>query len=67
MQLLSLVDGPQALRDALLTPPLVAWHGLFAAPRYVGPLERGLLTSAVYAVVFLGAAILGDRRREPSP
>jgi ABC-2 type transport system permease protein len=65
MQLLGLLDGPRALRAALLTPPFVAWHGLLAAPRYWGPLAQGLITSGVYLVVCVGAAVLVDRHREP--
>jgi ABC-type multidrug transport system ATPase subunit/ABC-type transport system involved in multi-copper enzyme maturation permease subunit len=65
MQLSSYVNGPSVIQRVLLTPPFVAWHGLFTEPRYYGPLLEGTATSGAYFVVCLAAAYLLLRRREP--
>ncbi len=64
MQLSSLVDGPHAVRRLLLTPAFEAWHGLFAEPRFYGPLLQGAATSAAYFAVCLSAAYLVVCRRQ---
>jgi len=64
MQLSSYVNGPSVIQRVLLTPPFVAWHGLFTEPRYYGPLLEGTATSGAYFVGGLAAAYLLLRRRE---
>ena len=64
MQLSSYVDGPRILQWSLLTPALVAWHGLFTEHPYCGPLIQGTATSGVYLVAGLTAAFLLFRRRD---
>jgi len=64
MQMLSFVDGFDTVRHLLLTTPFDAWHGLFAAKPYYGPLREGLVVCAAYLVVFLGAAYAVIRRRD---
>jgi ABC-2 type transport system ATP-binding protein len=64
MQLYSYVNGPYAVRRVLLTPPFVAWHGLFTDPPYYGPLIQGTAISAVYFVGGLAATYALLRRRE---
>lgn len=64
MQLLELVGGLGVVREVLLTTPYDAWHGLFAANRYYGPLVRGVVVSAVYLIGCLAAGYLLLRRRD---
>jgi ABC-2 type transport system permease protein len=58
------VNCPVVLERALLTPPLVAWHGLFNEHPFYGPLTQGVLTSSVYFLGGLTAAYLLFRRRQ---
>jgi len=51
MQLYSFVDGPEVIRQALITSAFGAWHGLLADPPYYGPLVRGSMVSVAYFVV----------------
>jgi ABC-2 type transport system permease protein len=64
MELTSFVNGPETLRRVLLTPPLVAWHGLFTEHPYYGPLLDGTLVSAAFFVGCLAAAYRLVRRRD---
>jgi ABC-2 type transport system permease protein len=64
MQLVGALGGVEALRPFLLTTPFEAWHGLLADPRFTGPLTEGLLTSAAWCAVCLGAAFVMLRRRD---
>jgi ABC-2 type transport system permease protein len=64
MQLSAYVNLPRAVDRALLTPPLVAWHGLFAEPPYYGPLTQGMVTSSVYFAGGLAATYVLLRRRD---
>jgi ABC-type multidrug transport system ATPase subunit/ABC-type transport system involved in multi-copper enzyme maturation permease subunit len=64
MELYSFVNGPEAVRRMMLTPPFVAWHGLFTEHPYYGPLARGTAISGVYIVGSLAAAYLLLRRRD---
>ena len=64
MQLVGALGGIEAIRPFLLTTGFEAWHGLFADPRFTGPLTQGLITSAVWCVLSLGAAFLMLRRRD---
>ena len=64
MQLVGALGGIEAFRPFLLTTGFEAWHGLFADPRFTGPLTQGLITSAVWCVLSLGAAFLMISRRD---
>jgi ABC-2 type transport system permease protein len=64
MQLVGALGGVEAIRPFLLTTPFEAWHGLFADPRFTGPLTEGLITSAAWCAVCLGAAFVMLRRRD---
>lgn len=48
LQVLSLVSLPAVLRDALLSTPFGAWHGLWALHPFRGPVWRGLGTATVW-------------------
>jgi ABC-2 type transport system permease protein len=63
MELTSFVNGPEVLRRVLLTPPFVAWHGLFTEHPYYGPLVEGAAISGAFFVGCLAAAyrIMGER------
>ncbi len=64
MQLSTYVNLPRAVSVTLLTPALVAWHGLFTEPPYYGPLAQGIATSGVYFFGCLAAAYVLLRRRD---
>jgi len=64
MQLIGALGGIETLRPFLLTTPFEAWHGLLTAPRFTGPLQQGVITSAGWSVVCLVAAYLIHRRRD---
>jgi ABC-2 type transport system ATP-binding protein len=64
MQLSTYVNLPRAMNVTLLTPALVAWHGLFTEPPYYGPLGQGIVTSCVYFFGSLAAAYVLLRRRD---
>jgi len=64
MQLVGALGGIETLRPFLLSTPFEAWHGLFAAPRFTGPLLDSLITSAGWSAVCLGAAFVILRRRD---
>ncbi|UQU62455.1 ABC transporter permease [Couchioplanes caeruleus] len=64
MQLLGSVSGLDLTRKLLLTTPFEAWHGLFAARPFTGPLTTGLAVSAGWTVLCLAGAYLSLRRRD---
>ena len=64
MQLVGALGGVEPIRPFLLSTPFEAWHGLLADPRFTGPLTQGLLTSAGWCVLSLGAAFVLLRRRD---
>jgi ABC-2 type transport system permease protein len=64
MQLLSLVGKGEVVRTLLLTSGFDAWHGLFTAPSYYGPLERSAVVAVAYIGVSLAAAWIILRRRD---
>jgi ABC-2 type transport system permease protein len=66
MQLYAFVDGPDAIRRAMLSAPFAAWHGLFAEPPFYGPLTEGTAISAAYFVASVGLAYVLFRRRDMS-
>jgi ABC-2 type transport system permease protein len=64
MQLYAFVDGPEMLRQLLLTSAFGAWHGLLAAPPYYGPLIQATIVSALYFVLCLAIAYRVLRHRD---
>ena len=64
MQLLALVDGPEAARRLLMTSAFGAWHGLLIAPPAHRPLIHAVTMNGVYFVVFLAGAYRVLRRRD---
>jgi ABC-2 type transport system permease protein len=64
MQLVGALGGVEAIRPYLLTTGFEAWHGLLADPRFTGPLTSGLLASAAWCALSLGAAFVLLRRRD---
>lgn len=56
MQLLTLVDGPEAVRRLFITSGFVAWHGLLSEPAYNGPLVYSVMISGGYTLACLGLA-----------
>ncbi|MGI5232195.1 ABC transporter permease [Actinoallomurus sp. CA-142502] len=64
MQLASLVNAPAAVRALLLTTPFGAWHGLFTATPFYGPLVQGAIVCAGYFVLCVGGAYALLRRRD---
>lgn len=64
MQLLTLVDGPEAARRLLMTSAFNAWHGLLTEPPYYWPLVHAAAIGGAYFVVFLVGAFRVLRRRD---
>jgi ABC-2 type transport system ATP-binding protein len=64
MELTSFLNGPDTVRRLLLTPPFVAWHGLFTERPFYGPLLDGTAISGVYFVTCLAAAYWMVRERD---
>jgi len=64
MQLVSMLDLPGVVRQLLLTPPFIAWHGLFTEPPFHGPLVEGSAISGAYLVACLAAAYRTVRARD---
>jgi ABC-2 type transport system permease protein len=63
LQFVSLINLPTSGQLALLSTPFEAWHGFWADPAFYGPFRDGLLTSAVWFVVFAALSWLVFRRR----
>ena len=64
MQLVGAMGGAQALRPYLPTTAYEAWHGFLATPAFFGPFVTGLITSAVWTALTLGASWILLRRRD---
>jgi ABC-2 type transport system ATP-binding protein len=64
MEMTSFLDGPDVVRRMLLTPPFVAWHGLFTEHPYYGPLIEGTAISSAYLVGCLAGAYQLIRERD---
>lgn len=64
MQLASLVNAPEVVRMLLLTTPFGAWHGLFTATPFYGPLTQGTIVCVIYFVLCVGGAYALLRRRD---
>jgi ABC-2 type transport system permease protein len=64
MQLVGALGGVEAVRPFLFTTGFDAWHGLFAAPHFYGPLQVAALTGAIWTGVCLLVSFLIFRRRD---
>jgi ABC-2 type transport system permease protein len=64
MELYALVNGPDAVRRAMLNAPFGAWHGLAAEPRFYGPLVEGAAVSVAYLATSLAIAYTLFARRD---
>jgi ABC-2 type transport system permease protein len=64
MQLYAFLNGADTIRHMLLVTQFDAWHGLFAAHPYYGPLDQGALVSIGYIVICLAVAYMALRRRD---
>lgn len=66
LQLLLLVGGLGRVPSVLPNASFVAWHGLWASPRFVGPAVQGGCAALVYASLCLVLAWRSFRRRDLS-
>jgi ABC-2 type transport system permease protein len=64
MQLYALIDGPEIVRQLLITSAFGAWHGLLAEPQYDRPLAYGAAVSGAYVVMCLALAYRILQRRD---
>lgn len=64
MQLVSTLGGLDLARRLLLTTGFEAWHGLFTAPRFTGPIVQAGAVAAGWAAVCLVIGYLALRRRD---
>jgi len=64
MGLASSLGGTGWLRRALLSTPLEAWHGLFTATPFAGPLVQGAVVSLLWTAACLAAAHRSLCRRD---
>lgn len=64
MQLISTLGGLDLARRLLLTTGLEAWHGLFTAERFTGPIGQAAAVAAAWIVVCLLTGYLALRRRD---
>jgi ABC-2 type transport system permease protein len=64
MQLYAFVDGPETVRQMLITSAFGAWHGLLTDTPYYGPLLEGTMVSATYFVACLVVAYHMLRQRD---
>lgn len=64
MQLLALVDGPEPVRQILVSSAFGAWHGLLTAPPFYRPLFYGTVVSGIYFAVCLAISYYIVRRRD---
>jgi ABC-2 type transport system permease protein len=64
MQLLALVDLPQAVQTALLSTGMLAWHGLWTVPSFTGPLWESSIVAVVWIGVSIGVAWVTFARRD---
>jgi ABC-2 type transport system ATP-binding protein len=64
LQLAWFVDGPPALREALPSAALDAWHGLFETPSHAAPLVTAVIVAAGWTALGMLALALVIRRRD---
>ena len=63
-QMYMFLNAWDTVRHLTLNWTMIAWRGLLDDPSYATPLERGLLVSLVYVVVFLALGYVVFRRRD---
>jgi ABC-2 type transport system permease protein len=63
MQLAAFVNLPPGLQESLLGTAFGSWHGLWAEPRFYGPLTDGIVASAGWLTAALAGAWLAFSRR----
>ena len=51
-------------KRVLLNTPMNAWRGMFDAPAYYAPIERGIVVALAYLVVAIIAGLVAFRRRD---
>jgi ABC-2 type transport system permease protein len=56
LQLVTLVNMPEAIRVILPSTPFVSWHGLWLQTPFYGPLREGLLSSRVWFIACIEIA-----------
>jgi ABC-2 type transport system permease protein len=64
MQLVGALGGLETVRPVLFTTGFEAWHGLFAAPHFFGPIQVAAITGTTWTVLCLGLSFLLFRRRD---
>jgi ABC-2 type transport system ATP-binding protein len=64
LQLAWFVDGPPAIREALPSAALDAWHGLFETPAHAAPLITAVIVAAGWTALGMLALALVIRRRD---
>jgi ABC-2 type transport system permease protein len=64
MQLYAYIDGPEIIRQLLITSAFGAWHGLLTHSPYYRPVVYGTALSAAYFVLFVALAYSILRRRD---
>jgi ABC-2 type transport system ATP-binding protein len=64
LQLAWFVDGPPAIREALPSAALDAWHGLFETPAHAAPLVTAVIVAAGWTALGMLALALVIRRRD---
>jgi ABC-2 type transport system ATP-binding protein len=64
LQLAWFVDGPPAVREALPSAALDAWHGLFETPSHAAPLVTAVIVAVGWTALGMLALALVIRRRD---
>ena len=64
LQLAWFVDGPPAIREALPSAALDAWHGLFETPAHAAPLVTAVIVAVGWTALGMLALALVIRRRD---
>jgi ABC-2 type transport system ATP-binding protein len=64
LQLAWFVDGPPAVREALPSAALDAWHGLFETPAHAAPLFTAVIVAVGWTALGMLALALVIRRRD---
>jgi ABC-2 type transport system ATP-binding protein len=64
LQLAWFVDGPPAVREALPSAALDAWHGLFETPAHAAPLVTAVIVAVGWTALGMLALALVIRRRD---
>ncbi|MCW2978758.1 MAG: transporter related [Solirubrobacterales bacterium] len=64
LQLAWFVDGPPAVREAVPSAALDAWHGLFETPSHAAPLVTAVIVAVGWTALGMLALALVIRRRD---